>query len=58
MKASRSIRLMKVLLKTPNIYACEEQRELALRNLKKKMRRRDLKIVKSTQTKLFPDDAH
>lgn len=46
------LKLLKVIVSTPNIYSTEENRAIARMNLYAKMKRRDRMIAKLTQTYL------
>ncbi|NOS92474.1 MAG: hypothetical protein HOP30_11165 [Cyclobacteriaceae bacterium] len=48
----KSIRLLKIIIKTPGIFSNQGQVEYAKSNLLKKIRRRDKKIVKKTKLKI------
>jgi hypothetical protein len=48
----KQIHLLKKLLATPGIYATPQQRQQARANLLDKMKMRDYKLQKKTQTKL------
>lgn len=52
---SRSIRLLKRIIETPNLFHSPEVRGVAKKNLQEKLERRDRKIKKATQTNLFDD---
>jgi len=45
------ISLLKIILKS-DVFSCPEARELAKRNLDKKLKRRNKQIIKKTQLKI------
>jgi len=48
----KSIELLKRIIKTPFIFSSEQKRAIAKYNLLEKMKRRNRKILKRSQTKL------
>jgi hypothetical protein len=51
----RSITLLKTIIQTPHIFGTEAERQHAKNNLQQKIKRRDRKVYRRTQTKLFDD---